>query len=280
MSSKPEQWIRSLIADRKPSRAISSVLSYLSKQPHDAAFSTVQEIAIATKVNPATVVRTAQFLGYEGWTSFSIDYRAVFLEDLSAGQIIGRTSTNPPLHGLDSILEDARKLQELAETIDIKTIERLTSSITSSQKTIILSTGTFSGVGQQFVHNAQLLGIHCTGHFGAPSEQINAINAVTSADTVIIISLWKYSKVLDSFGEFAREKTQNVFKIGNSQSHQKYPGLETIPLPVDSGRIFPSTIAAVAFLQAVLSEIVHVQGKSAHDSLEQMEHLWKRFNIT
>lgn len=280
MSSAPSQWIHSQTSGRKPSRAIATVLDYLAEHPHEAAFATVQEVALATEVNPATVVRTTQFLGYEGWTAFCVDYRAVFLEDLSAGQVIGKISSTTPLHGIDSIVEDARKLQELAEALDIGTIEKLASSITNSQRTIILSTGTFSGVGTQFVHNAQLLGIHCTGHFGAPSEQINAVNAATSEDTIIIISLWKYSKVLDNLAEFACEKSSNVFKLGNSQSHQTSSVLETIPLPVDSGRIFPSTITAVAFLQAVLSEIVHSQGAKAQESLEQMEHLWKRFSIT
>ena len=101
--------LRSLILSRHDSlpKRLAQVARFSVENPEDIAFGTAASIAEAAKVQPSTLVRLAQSLGYQGFS----DLQAIFRERLKA-----RTSSYDErlAHAGKAIPEDASGAQTIA----------------------------------------------------------------------------------------------------------------------------------------------------------------------
>src|SRR5262249_55092241 len=132
------------------------VLATLLAQPRRASYSSAAEFADLVGVNVATVVRTAQALGFAGWPALQQELRARYLSSLSAPQVADEhAGSDSP--GTAAIRRDLENVALLAR-IDSAAIRGLAAAIAKARKTIVVAIGSYTAVGLALAHNAQLAG--------------------------------------------------------------------------------------------------------------------------
>src|SRR5262245_10842575 len=105
-----EIWLRARVPDRGLSAKGTAVLQALLSHPRRASYSSAAQAAELAGVNVATVSRTAQALGFSGWTELQHELRSRLLTALSAPEV-------PPTHHIEGDLGVAslrRDLESLA----------------------------------------------------------------------------------------------------------------------------------------------------------------------
>ena len=93
-----------------------SVLEYMYENPHEIAGMTLKEIAAASYTSPATLVRLAKNLGYDGYEQLRRDF---LKEEEYINQSFHSIDANTPFHANDNYMGIASKLTTLMkETAD------------------------------------------------------------------------------------------------------------------------------------------------------------------
>lgn len=93
-----------------------SVLEYMYENPHEIAGMTLKEIAAASYTSPATLVRLAKNLGYDGYEELRRDF---LKEEEYINQSFHSIDANTPFHANDNYMGIASKLTTLMkETAD------------------------------------------------------------------------------------------------------------------------------------------------------------------
>ncbi len=93
-----------------------SVLTYMYKNPHEITKMTLKEIAAASYTSPATLVRLAKNLGYDGFEELRRDF---IKEEEYNNRSFDSIDANIPFHGNDNYMRIASKLATLMkETAD------------------------------------------------------------------------------------------------------------------------------------------------------------------
>src|SRR5438874_1508103 len=75
-------WFAELVAARKLTPKGRKLAHFIAVNPRYVAFAAASEVAERTGVNPATVVRLGQALGFSGWTEFQLHFRHRYLGTL------------------------------------------------------------------------------------------------------------------------------------------------------------------------------------------------------
>lgn len=125
------QSLRALILDRRQSlpKRLLQVAAYALDNPDDIAFGTASSIAVAADVQPSTLVRFAQHLGYEGFSDIQLVFRdrlrerTSSYEDRLASLRSGTVAEQKEAAILDGFLTAAsRSIGELSHTLEANTL--------------------------------------------------------------------------------------------------------------------------------------------------------------
>ena len=118
--------------DRLPKR-LKQVASALVAQPDDIAFSTAAEVSARIGVQPSTLVRFAQALGYSGFSELQEIFRARlkerfpdYRERLETLQGCVQALQEPYATAIDLVYRDGQPLDRVAETVreNVETVKK------------------------------------------------------------------------------------------------------------------------------------------------------------
>ena len=179
-----DQWISGLVANREFSTAIGQVIALLSSKPSECAFSTATEVGKLARVNPGTVVRATQFLGFTGWPEFIVDYRGQYLASLSASMEVGSPAASYS-RPRSIISEYAQSLEALAETVEESALKKAGELLLDARRIVVLATGSFAAPAHLLAYNCQLLGLDIDLYSGSPTAQLNAVKRLGPDDLLV-----------------------------------------------------------------------------------------------
>ena len=273
-----DKWISGLVANREFSTAIGEVIELLSSRPSECAFSTATEVGKLARVNPGTVVRATQFLGFTGWPDFVVDYRGQYLASLSASMEVGSPATSYS-RPRSTILEDAQSLEALAETVDESALKRAGELLLGARRIVVLATGSFAAPAHLLAYNCQLLGLDIDLHSGSPTSQLNAVKRLKPEDLLVTFNLWKYSTTLDTLSEIASEFGVPRLVISDRTIGSISDAQGAIIVPVASNRLLATTIPTTAVIQAIIDEVARSRECTVRDGLEQVDAWWDRLGL-
>jgi RpiR family transcriptional regulator, carbohydrate utilization regulator len=192
-----------------------AVARVLVADPTFVAFASVAELAERADVDPATVVRTCQSLGYRGWT----ELQDVVREDLSrrptfADRVQGLEASNS--HLVDRVF--AASMQNVTETVeglDHDAFHAAARALGGAEGVLIVAGGVSQGPGQFLASSLQILGHRATLITGV-ADGGAALGAIRPGDAVLALSVWRYLRSTIQLLERANDAGATTIAVTDS----------------------------------------------------------------
>lgn len=273
-----ESWLRGRVPERGLRSKGASVLQVLLTQPRRVSYSSAAEAAELAGVNVATVSRTAQTLGFSGWSDLQQELRARYLSSLSAPEVAAAQQTEGELGGA-SLRRDLDSLAVLNRRLDEQLLRTIAEAIAQSRRTVIVANGSYFSVGSALGHNVQLAGYEATVvHDDA--ELANAVSRIEPGDVLIAISFWRLYQSTVTAAEEAHDRGARVFALTDAASPALAAASEQIVLiPAEGVAFFPSLAPGLAVAQAIAAQLSTVDPERTRRSIEAAETEWSRFRL-
>lgn len=280
-SSEPdgfEAWLRGRVPERGLRSKGASVLQVLLTQPRRVSYSSAAETAELAGVNVATVSRTAQALGFSGWSDLQQELRARYLSSLSAPEVAAAQQTEGELGGA-SLRRDLDSLALLNRRLDEQLIRTIAEAIARARRVVIVANGSYYSVGSALGHNVRLAGYEATVvHDDA--ELANALSRTEPGDVLIAISFWRLYQSTVTAAEEAHARGARVFALTDAASPALTAASEEVVLiPAEGVAFFPSLAPGLAVAQAIAAQLSAVDPERTRRSIEAAETQWSRFRL-
>ena len=152
-----------------------------------AAFLTATELAHLLDVDPATVVRFSQLLGYRGYPEFQREIREKVKKDLLIEQKVEPGTLAEAAE--NALREIVRNLEFTQRTFPIEAAERLITALDEAERVIVLAEGLAISSARCLASWLEAVGytIHLAG--GSPPELARAVAGAHKSDLAIAIEI-------------------------------------------------------------------------------------------
>ena len=282
MTSTTSSDLHSWLEGRRPERVgrkTAAVLSVVASQPARASYGTVQEIALLASVNIATVTRTAQALGFRGWSEFQRDLRAVYLSHLSAPEVAQQhASHGRPAAG--SLQQDRENLVLFSRSEGGETLQAAAALVAGARRTWVVAEGSFAAVALAMTHNTRLAGYEAEAVLEGGVGIANRLAQTTRDDTVVVISLWRLYQGSVHAAKEARRRGAKVVVVTDVASPVLRDVADVlVTVPAEGVAFFPSLTCSIAAVQAIVSELAAIDTERTRAAVQAAEDEWREFSL-
>ena len=275
-------WLDGLVAGRTLGRGVRAVLDAAVADPEMCAYASAHAVARTAGVNPATVVRAAQVVGFGGWPEFAAELRGRYLSSLSADRIYerhreGGDDDGDPLHR--TVHREVRLLRSMLAGTDGGAVRAMAEAVRSARRTIVFATGTYAAPGMQLAHVGQMLGLDVTVQNGAATAMLNSARLMGSGDCFVTFSLWRSSVIVREAAAIASGRGATVVAVVDR--HSAVAGLAdvVVTVPGDGFGFVPSITCAVAVVQTVLRVLADADPVTTRTRLAEIDELWESLGV-
>ncbi|GAA2845437.1 RpiR family transcriptional regulator [Aminobacter aminovorans] len=194
--------LRALILDRRESlpKRIAQVAAYALDNPDEIAFGTAASIASSAGVQPSTLIRFAQHLGYDGFTSLQQVFRERLRERTTSyeerltvvrGDADDGTSNRRIVDGF--LAAASKSIDVMSRNIDDETLDRAIDLLNGAETIYILARRRSYPVASYIAYALGKLGVRSHLIESASGLSPEIISFATPKDAVIAISFSPYA---------------------------------------------------------------------------------------
>ncbi|WP_439502352.1 MurR/RpiR family transcriptional regulator [Aminobacter ciceronei] len=194
--------LRALILDRRESlpKRIAQVAAYALDNPDEIAFGTAASIASSAGVQPSTLIRFAQHLGYDGFTSLQQVFRERLRERTTSyeerltvvrGDADDGTSNRRIVDGF--LAAASKSIDVMSRNIDDETLDRAVDLLNGAETIYILARRRSYPVASYIAYALGKLGVRSQLIESASGLSPEIISFATPRDAVIAISFSPYA---------------------------------------------------------------------------------------
>ncbi|WP_313580847.1 MurR/RpiR family transcriptional regulator [Lacrimispora sp.] len=185
------------------------VADYVLEHPQEAVDANVSELAKASGVSDATVVRMCHHLGYKGYYQF----RLMLAKDVGRdeGEEI-EALQNTPNPVMKIFQKYVNSLTAVAESINEEDMKSCVNLIKSCKQAHILAVGNTTPLALYMGFRLGRLGVKCTNDI-SPEYFLNHVNLADKEDIIIAISQSGSSRQVIQGMELAKEKGLKMMAI-------------------------------------------------------------------
>lgn len=232
------------------------VVKYVNDHLNNAVFLTVNQLAQRVGVDAATVVRTAQDLGFRGYSDFIESARSWFLEARTPFEIAQwsfRESADPEESALASLRQEVDNLQQLAGAINTQQLVKLARRIRRARRTLIIGLDLASLLSQHLEYVLQALGLDARAVTTGGGRLRNQLLSINQRDLVIAITFRRGLRETVESAREAREAGAYTVALTDSELSPLIKVChEHIIAPIASQAFTSSYVAPLAVLNAVV----------------------------
>jgi DNA-binding MurR/RpiR family transcriptional regulator len=273
-------WLESCAPSGGLSAKSRAVVHVLVTKPRTASYGGAAEVAGLAGANVATVTRTAQALGFDGWPALQQELRARYLSSLSAPQVAAEHGRLADLPGTASLRRDVDDLAVVSRGASGETVLAVAATIAAARRTLVVASGSYAGVGVPLAHNAALAGYDVQYLDGSSAASVNALAACGEGDVVIAISFWRLYTSAVRAARAAAARGAGVCVITDSASGPLATYADHVLLvPAEGVSFFPSLTPALAVAQAVVAELAAIDPGRTRASVQRSDELWDEFGL-
>lgn len=274
-----DAWLESLLLDRKVSSGTRHVLAAIKDDPGASSYLSAQKLADQASVNVATVVRTAQFLGFPGWPAMKSELRHRYLATMTSEGLL--TEHAIPNTGLTqaAIAADMRNLNVIARTISEEQVKRVAGIIATARRTAVVAAGSYAAPGIQLSHMGQMMGHDIELLTSSGTSLVNRIKLLGEGDCFLACHLWRSSKFVHSVAEIAKARGARVVVLADRRSPLSDLAEESFLVPSEGISFVPSIVGAMSVVQAILAELATINPDKTTTALRDVEALWKALDL-
>ena len=248
---------------------------YLLDHPRDIAIQSMRKVAANAGVQPATLVRLSQSLGFEGWQGL----RELFVTAVREG------GSQPYARRARKVVKESGSSRMLAEMIEVQhqNLDALLANnadalpraadLLAAAPTVHVAgfrscfpiAFTFHYIYGLFRSSVRLI----RGDAGTLEMELRALNA---KDAVLVAGFAPYSQESLRVATAAREAGCKVIALTDSTVAPIALEADcTLLFAIDSPSFFPSITSGVTMVEALVEQLLARKGKGAIRALEQTE---------
>ncbi|BBG03439.1 MULTISPECIES: MurR/RpiR family transcriptional regulator [Pseudonocardia] len=288
------RWLDGLTGERTLGRGVRAVLDAAVADPELCAYASTHTVARAAGVNPATVVRAAQAVGFGGWPEFATELRSRYLSSLAVDRIYdlyaeparpdgpagGGAAADDPGDVLYRVVgHDVHLLRTMLAGTDPAAVHRAAEVVRTARRTVVFATGTYAAPGIQLAHVAQMIGHDVTVQNGAATAMLNSARLLGAGDCFLTFSLWRTSVVVRRAAEVARRAGATVVAVVDRRSAVAELADVVITVPSEGRGFVPSIICAVSVTQAILRLLADAEPAATRARLAELDELWDSLGV-
>ncbi len=226
-------------------------------------------------VDPATIVRTVQALGYERFADFAADLRQHFVSRINPYalmQVHAREGRSARDHVRQCLEEDFERVRSLRSSLQIAQVMSLARQIHRSRRVVVVGIDLAASLSWFLAYALRALGCDAEAPVGSAGSLLHRVRFLTDKDLVIAISFRKCLR--ETVDAVLRARTRGVPTFGITDSSAtpvaRYCD-RYITLSIESSSIPGSYVAAMAVLNTIIVAYVHQAPKRSLAALRQIE---------
>lgn len=267
---------RALIQQRFPSLSptLQSAARFVVDYPNDVVTLSMRAIAERAGERPATFVRLAQSLGFEGWSELKL----AIVDDLGlktpryserAKSLAARGSTEEVL---DELFVAQRENLNATETRSRPPLMDASKILSRAGRVYVAGFRASFSIAHSFFYGYRLFRDTVTlvdGSFGGLEVQLRPLQA---GDAVVVVSFSPYSSEAIGVVEAARACGASVIALTDSNASPLALGASVVlPFSASSPSFFPSMVSAIALVEALLALLVVHAGDDGSHAIARAE---------
>lgn len=237
------------------------VVKYVNDNLRTAVFLTVNQLAAQVGVDAATVVRTAQDLGFKGYGEFIESARGYFLETLTPLEIARREiqqSPGPEQAALNSLHQEIDNLQHLTASINPKQIVDVARRIRKANRILIVGIDLASTLSEHLAYTLQSIGFNTHAATSGGGRLRNHLTSIGEGDLVIAITFRRGLRETVGAAEAARSAGAYTVALTDSDLSPLVKIChEHILASINSHSFTGSYVAPLAVINALIVALVN-----------------------
>jgi len=228
-------------------------------------FLSSRELARRFAVDAATIVRTAQALGYKGFPDFAADLRKHFVTRITPYTVLkaatqeNRSVTDHINHCLDKSLEN---LNALNVELDRSKVIELAKHIHRARRILVIGVDMAATLAYHFGYGLSTLGFDAEAPIGSEGNLQHKVKILTSKDLLIAISFGQCLRITVETVQQASKHDVPTFGITDSDTTPIARYCDAHFIAAAASPSFLSSYAApMALINAILVACVHLNPK-------------------
>ena len=235
-------------------------------------FLSSREIAKRYAVDAATVVRTVQALGYEGFAEFSLDLRQHLMSRITPYTVLEvatRAKRSVADHIDHSLDKAAENLNQLRAGLNRAKVVELARRIHDSPRIVVVGLDFAASLAHYLAYGLAFLGYDAEAPISSEGYLQHKLKVLTAKDLVIAISFGRCLRVTVEAVLQAKKRGLCTFGITDSDTT---PIARFCDQHLVAGVVSPSFlnsyVAPIALLNAVLVACAHIEPKRSLTQLK------------
>lgn len=264
-------------------RRQTKLADFILQNADEVVFMTAAQLAEASGVSDATVVRLAQTLGFEGFPELKQHLRSFMLNRLDTVSRFKQTSRH--IRSVEELIaavveQDAKNLAEAAARIDTESIIRIARVLKDAEMVNI--------IGLRSAHSLAVLLSSTLGFLGkkvrlivpGTGELWREVSLISHGSVLVAISFPRYTRLTIEVAETARRAGAVVISLTDSPFSPLAPFSNHVLAArcrIDS--FIESYVTILSLLNSLVTAVAFLDGKKAVTQLRRMEQLWEEKNV-
>lgn len=256
------------------------IAKLILEDPEHWSYASTRALAERLETHPATLVRFAQRLGFQGFSDLRQNIRHYYLSTLKPSEALtahDRVKQDHP--SLSVPLEvDIENLLEFRRSFNTDAVQQMALRIAQARKTLVVATGSHAAAGLVLAHQCRFMGRDVELENRGGSYLGQRLSTLTVDDHIIGIAFWRASKAVVLSLQWAREKkilasciTDNVFSPAAELSDV------TLVAPTEGASYFQSLVAPLSAIHCILQATRDIDPEYAEEKIrlsqEAYDHL-------
>lgn len=282
------RWIR--FQHESLSRSQRKVAQFLLEGGIGVIHLTITEIAEAVGVNPSTVVRTAQALGFEGFPELQSVLRGQFLNQakiaqrmqIGSQQLLQDLSADnqEEAHLLNTVLRDeVQTLLDLPQHVPTHIFDRAVDMVDQAGHVYIIGLGSSFPLALNFGIVLRYIRPETTVLTPGIDPIAAQLTPLHEGDLIFTLCFARYTRETLTVMDVGRQRGAAVLTV--TDSHVSPAAIRSdlalvVPYRL---RLYSNTVALFALLDAILGALSLRYPEKTRERLESLEELYKQFNL-
>ncbi len=291
-AAKPQEdivhWMRRNHDSLSPSQR--KVARFLLEGGIGAIHLTITEIADAVGVNPSTVVRTAQALGFEGFPELQSGLRGQFLNQAKIAQRmqIGSQQLLEDLsaadqeeaHLLNTVLRDeVQTLLDLPQHVPTRIFDQALDMVDQAEHVYIIGLGASYPLALNFGIVLRYIRPDTTVLTPGIDPIAAQLTPLKEDDLIFSLCFARYTRETLTVMDVGRQRGAAVLTVTDSHVSPAATRSDLALIVPYRLRLYSNTVALFALLDAILGALSLRYPEKTRERLESLEELYKEFNL-
>lgn len=245
------------------------------ENPDETFFLSSRALARRYRVDPATIVRTVQALGYERYTDFATDLREHFVSRLTPYRILKATTDEKRSladHVRHSLERDLGNLNRLQSGLDPERVVSFARRIHQARRILVVGADLAAALAAFLAYALLPLGFDAESPVGSGGNLQHKVRLLSRKDLLVAISFGRCLRVSVEAAKLARSRGVPTVAITDSDTTPLARECDGYFLASTAGATFTgSYVAPMALLNAVVLACAEIAPRRSLALLRQTE---------